>query len=157
VTADTDRSRWFALVVCCSALFMTLLDVSVTNVALPSISDATGAGSAELQWIVSGYTLAFGLVPVLAGKLGDDHGRRLMFQVGVVGFVITSAMSGLAPTASVLIGARVLQGLSGGLINPQVSGLIHRCSGVPTGGVPSACSVRRSASAPRSGRSWAVC
>ena len=126
MTPDTDRSRWVALVVCCSALFMTLLDVSVTNVALPSIGDDTGAGSSQLQWIVSGYTLAFGLVPVLGGKLGDDHGRRLMFQVGVGGFVVTSALSGLAPTADFLIAARVLQGLSGGLINPQVSGLIQQ-------------------------------
>jgi EmrB/QacA subfamily drug resistance transporter len=126
VTPETDRSRWVALVVCCSAMFMTLLDVSVTNVALPSIGNDTGAGSAELQWIVSGYTLAFGLVPVLGGKLGDDHGRRLMFQVGVAGFVVTSALSGLAPTAGILIGARVLQGLFGGLINPQTSGLVQQ-------------------------------
>ena len=107
-------------------MFMTLLDVSVTNVALPSIAGDTGAGSAQLQWIVSGYTLAFGLVPVLGGKLGDDHGRRLMFQVGVAGFVVTSALSGLAPTAGILIGARVLQGLFGGLINPQISGLVQQ-------------------------------
>jgi EmrB/QacA subfamily drug resistance transporter len=122
----SDRSRWIALLVCCSALFMTLLDVSVTNVALPSISRSTGAGTSQLQWIVSGYTLAFGLVPVLAGRLGDDHGRRLMFQVGVAGFAVTSALSGLAPTAEILIVARVFQGISGGLINPQVSGLIQQ-------------------------------
>jgi EmrB/QacA subfamily drug resistance transporter len=126
VTPDADRSRWIALVVCCSAMFMTLLDVSVTNVALPSIGDDTGAGASQLQWIVSGYTLAFGLVPVLGGKLGDDHGRRLMFQVGVAGFVVTSTLSGLAPTAGVLIGARVLQGVFGGLINPQTSGLVQQ-------------------------------
>jgi EmrB/QacA subfamily drug resistance transporter len=126
VTPDDSRGRWVALIVCCSALFMTLLDVSVTNVALPSIADDTGAGPSELQWIVSGYTLAFGLVPVLGGKLGDDHGRRLMFQVGVAGFVVTSTLSGLAPTAGVLIGARVLQGLFGGLINPQTSGLVQQ-------------------------------
>jgi EmrB/QacA subfamily drug resistance transporter len=126
VTDTSDRSRWIALLVCCSALFMTLLDVSVTNVALPSISRSTGAGPSQLQWIVSGYTLAFGLVPVLAGRLGDDHGRRLMFQVGVAGFAVTSALSGLAPTAEVLIVARVFQGISGGLINPQVSGLIQQ-------------------------------
>jgi len=107
-------------------MFMTLLDVSVTNVALPSISDSTGAGPSELQWIVSGYTLAFGLVPVLGGKLGDDHGRRVMFQVGVGGFAAASLLSGLAPTAGVLIGARVVQGLFGGLINPQVSGLVQQ-------------------------------
>src|SRR3954452_19176102 len=121
-----DPRRWVALLTCCFALFMTLLDVSVTNVALPSISRSTGAGPSQLQWIVSGYTLAFGLVPVLAGRLGDDHGRRLMFQIGVAGFALTSALSGLAPTAEILIVARVFQGISGGLINPQVSGLIQQ-------------------------------
>ncbi len=126
LTVDSDRTRWVALMVCCSALFMTLLDVSITNVALPSISDATGAGPTQLQWIVSGYTLTFGLVPVLAGRLGDDHGRRRMFEIGVIGFAVTSALSGLAPTAEILIAARVLQGVSGGLINPQVSGLIQQ-------------------------------
>jgi EmrB/QacA subfamily drug resistance transporter len=121
-----DPRRWIALAVCCCALFMTLLDVSVTNVALPSISASTGAGPATLQWIVSGYTLAFGLVPVLGGRLGDDHGRRRMFQVGVGGFVLTSALSGLSPGGGLLVAARVLQGLSGGLINPQVSGLVQQ-------------------------------
>src|SRR4051794_29302740 len=122
---EPDPRRWVALLTCCSALFMTLLDVSVTNVALPSIGAATDATPAELQWIVSGYTLAFGLVPVLAGRLGDDHGRRLMFQVGVASFAVTSALAGLAPSAGVLIAGRVLQGLAGGLINPQVSGLVQ--------------------------------
>src|SRR5689334_14858681 len=126
VTDTSDPRRWIALVVCCSALFMTLLDVSVTNVALPSIGSATGAGPSQLQWIVSGYTLAFGLVPVLAGRLGDDHGRRRMFQVGVAGFAVTSVIAGLAPNPGLLIAARVLQGLSGGLINPQVSGLVQQ-------------------------------
>jgi EmrB/QacA subfamily drug resistance transporter len=115
-----------ALGVCCSALFMTLLDVSITNVALPSIGASTGASPAMLQWVVSGYTLAFGLVPVLAGRLGDDYGRRQMFLIGVGGFVVTSALSGLAPGGGVLIAARVLQGLCGGLINPQVSGLVQQ-------------------------------
>ncbi|MGN6608449.1 MAG: MFS transporter [Jatrophihabitans sp.] len=126
VEDEPDPRRWLALITCCSALFMTLLDVSVTNVALPSIGRATGAGPSQLQWVVSGYTLAFGLVPVLAGRLGDDHGRRLMFQVGVGTFAATSAMAGLSPTAGVLIVARVLQGLAGGLINPQVSGLVQQ-------------------------------
>ena len=123
---EPDPRRWLALIICCSALFMTLLDVSVTNVALPSIGRATGATPSQLQWVVSGYTLAFGLVPVLAGRLGDDHGRRLMFQVGVGSFAATSMLAGLAPTAEVLIAARVLQGLAGGLINPQVSGLVQQ-------------------------------
>jgi EmrB/QacA subfamily drug resistance transporter len=123
---EPDPRRWLALIICCSALFMTLLDVSVTNVALPSIGRATGATPSQLQWVVSGYTLAFGLVPVLSGRLGDDHGRRLLFQVGVGSFAATSMLAGLAPTAEVLIAARVLQGLAGGLINPQVSGLVQQ-------------------------------
>lgn len=126
VEVEPDPRRWRALLICCSALFMTLLDVSVTNVALPSIGRATGAAPSQLQWVVSGYTLAFGLVPVLAGRLGDDHGRRLMFQVGVASFAATSMLAGFAPTAGVLIAARVLQGLAGGLINPQVSGLVQQ-------------------------------
>ncbi len=123
---DPETRRWLALAVCCSALFMTLLDVSVTNVALPSIANATAASPSQLQWIVSGYTLAFGVVPVLAGRLGDDHGRRVMFQIGVGGFIVTSLVAGLSPTAGLLIAARVLQGMFGGLINPQVSGLIQQ-------------------------------
>jgi len=126
---EPDPRRWLALITCCSALFMTLLDVSVTNVALPSIARATDASAPQLQWVVSGYTLAFGLVPVLAGRLGDDHGRRLMFQVGVGSFAATSLLAGLAPSAPVLIAARVLQGLAGGLINPQVSGLVQQLFG----------------------------
>jgi EmrB/QacA subfamily drug resistance transporter len=105
---------------------MTLLDVSVTNVALPSIADTTGAGPSGLQWVVSGYTLSFGLVPVLAGRLGDDHGRKTMFQVGVASFAATSMLAAVAPTVGFLIAARVLQGLAGGLINPQVSGLVQQ-------------------------------
>ncbi|MBA3233065.1 MAG: MFS transporter [Propionibacteriales bacterium] len=105
---------------------MTLLDVSITNVALPAIGESTDASPAQLQWIVSSYILSFGLVPVLAGRLGDDHGRRLMFMLGVAGFVVSSALSGLSPGGGLLIAARVLQGLSGGLINPQVSGLVQQ-------------------------------
>ncbi|GAB3676762.1 MFS transporter [Angustibacter aerolatus] len=121
-----DPRRWRALAVCLVALFATLLDVSVTNVALPSIGAATGAGPSQLQWVVSGYVLAFGLVPVLAGRLGDDRGRRTMFLVGVAGFTATSLVVGLSRGATALIVARFVQGLFGGLINPQVSGLVQQ-------------------------------
>ncbi|WP_199738277.1 MFS transporter [Frondihabitans sp. PhB188] len=105
--------------------FAALLDVSVTNVALPSIGRSTGAGAAELQWIVSGYILAFGLMPVIGGRLGDTRGRRRIFIIGVSGFVLASAAVGLAPVPIVLIAARVVQGLFGGIIGPQVSGYIQ--------------------------------
>jgi EmrB/QacA subfamily drug resistance transporter len=121
-----DRRRWYALAVCLVALFMTLLDVSITNVALPSIGAATRSRPSELQWIVSGYTLAFGLVPIIGGRLGDDHGRRQMFLIGVAGFMVTSALVGAAPEPGLLIAGRVVQGLFGGLINPQVSGLVQQ-------------------------------
>jgi MFS family permease len=111
--------------VCFVALFMTLLDISVVNVALPSMGRSTGAGASQLQWVVSGYVLAFGLVPVLAGRLGDSRGRRPVLLAGIAGFVVTSAMVGLAPSPALLLVGRFLQGLAGGVINPQVAGLIQ--------------------------------
>jgi EmrB/QacA subfamily drug resistance transporter len=126
VTAELDPRRWRALAVCLSAMFMTLLDVSIVAVALPSIGRGTGAGPAELQWVVSGYALAFGMVPIIGGRLGDDRGRKRMLLLGIAGFVVCSAAVGLAPIPGILIAARVLQGLFGGLINPQVSGLVQQ-------------------------------
>jgi EmrB/QacA subfamily drug resistance transporter len=104
---------------------MTLLDISIVNVALPSIQEGTSASTSDLQWIVSGYALTFGLVLVPAGRLGDVRSRRMMFVAGVGLFTISSVAAGLAPTALVLVLARLLQGVGGGLLNPQVSGLIQ--------------------------------
>ena len=131
-TADTgddayvpDPRRWKALGVCLIAGFMTLLDVSIVNVALPSIETGLGAGANALQWIVSGYALTLGLLLVPAGRLGDARGRRPAFMAGIALFVVASAACGLAPTTLVLVLARLLQGFAGGLITPQVSGLIQ--------------------------------
>jgi EmrB/QacA subfamily drug resistance transporter len=125
-TDQLDPRRWIALSVCVSAVFMTLLDVSIVTVALPSIGAGTGAGPSQLQWVVSGYALAFAMVPIIGGRLGDDRGRKRMLLVGIAAFVVCSALVGLAPSPAVLIAARVLQGLAGGLVNPQVSGLIQQ-------------------------------
>lgn len=105
---------------------MTLLDISIVNVALPSIRESTGAGVSQLQWVVSGYALAFGMVPIIGGRLGDDRGRRRLLLVGIAGFALTSLLVGLAPNPTVLVVGRVLQGLAGGLVNPQVAGLIQQ-------------------------------
>src|SRR3954468_7044162 len=121
-----DPRRWPAIGVCISALFITLLDVSIVNVALPSISRGIGAGPSELQWVVSGYALAFGMVPIIAGRLGDDRGRKRMLMIGIAAFVVFSAMVGAAPNPGILIAGRVLQGLACGLLNPQVSGLVQQ-------------------------------
>jgi EmrB/QacA subfamily drug resistance transporter len=120
-----DPDRWMALGVCLAAGFMTLLDVSIVNVALPSIEQDLHAQENELEWIVAGYALALGLLLVPAGRFGDAHGRRPVFMVGVALFVVASAACGLAPTALALVSMRIIQGFAGGLISPQISGLIQ--------------------------------
>jgi EmrB/QacA subfamily drug resistance transporter len=120
-----DPDRWMALGVVLAAGFMTLLDVSIVNVALPSIDQGLGAQQNELQWIVAGYALALGLLLVPAGRFGDAHGRRPVFMVGVALFVVASGACALAPTALALALLRVVQGFAGGLIAPQISGLIQ--------------------------------
>lgn len=104
---------------------MTLLDVSIVNVAIPSIESSLGAGPAELQWIVAGYTLTFGLMLVPAGKLGDVFGRRTLFLVGLAGFVVTSALCGMVTSGGALAVMRLLQGLTSGIVTPQVTALIQ--------------------------------
>jgi len=121
----THPHRWRALYVGVVASFMTLLDVSVVNVAVPSIDRALDASPADLQWILSGYTLAFGLVLVPAGRLGDIHGRQVLFCAGLALFTAASALSGLAQNSTWLILSRILQGAAAGLVNPQVTGLIQ--------------------------------
>ncbi len=121
-----DPNRWRALAVCLVVGFMTLLDVSIVNVALPSIESSLGAGSSQVQWIVAGYALAFGLVLVPAGRIGDLYSRRLMFVVGLGGFVLTSAAAGLVQSATALAVVRLAQGISAGLVNPQVLALIQQ-------------------------------
>lgn len=125
VTDTPDPRRWKALGVCLVAGFMTLLDISIVNVALPSIRTGIGASPSDLQWVVSGYALTFGLVLVPSGRLGDARGRRTMFVVGVAVFTASSLLAGLAPTALLLVIARLVQGVGGGILNPQVSGLIQ--------------------------------
>jgi EmrB/QacA subfamily drug resistance transporter len=123
--AEPDPNRWKALAVCLVAGFMTLLDVSIVNVALPSVETGLHAQQNELQWIVSGYALALGLLLVPAGRLGDARGRRRVFMTGVALFVLASAGCGAAPSPTFLILARVVQGFAGGLITPQISGFIQ--------------------------------
>ena len=120
-----DPNRWKALAVCLVAGFMTLLDVSIVNVALPSIESGVGAGQNALQWIVSGYALTLGLLLVPAGRIGDARGRRPVFMLGVGLFVLSSVLCGLAPSPTTLVIARLLQGFAGGLVTPQISGFIQ--------------------------------
>ncbi|HET6633868.1 MAG TPA: MFS transporter [Streptomyces sp.] len=121
-----DPNRWKALAVCLLAGFITLLDVSIVNVALPSIRTGLGATTSDIQWVVSGYALAFGLLLVPAGRLGDARGRRRLFMTGLTLFTVASALCGAALDPTWLVLSRLLQGLAGGVLAPQVSALIQQ-------------------------------
>jgi EmrB/QacA subfamily drug resistance transporter len=123
-TEGTGR-RWQALAVCLVAAFMTLLDVSIVNVALPSIRSGLHASSDGLQWILSGYAVAFGLALVPAGRLGDARSRRAVFMVGLALFTLSSAAAGFAQNMLWLVIARLVQGMAAGILNPQTAGLIQ--------------------------------
>jgi EmrB/QacA subfamily drug resistance transporter len=121
-----DPRRWRALWVTLTAGFMSLLDVSIVAVALPSIREGLGTSPAEVQWVVSGYALTFGLALVPAGRLGDAFGRRRMFLAALAGFVLCSAAAGAAQSAGMLVAARLAQGVAAGALAPQNSALIQQ-------------------------------
>ena len=121
-----DRLKRQAFWVCVGVASLTILDLSKINVGLPAIEESLGGGTTELQLIVAGYALAFGLALVPSGRLGDIHSRRLMFIVGLSSFTIASILCAIAPTIEFLIVARILQGIAAGIQMPQVLGLIQQ-------------------------------
>jgi EmrB/QacA subfamily drug resistance transporter len=122
----SDRRRAaVVLAVILIADFMELLDATIVTVAAPAIAEDLGAGEAALQWLLAGYTLAIGAGLITGGRLGDQLGRRRVFLLGLGAFMVASAGCGLAPDPGVLIGMRVVQGLAGGLMIPQVFGIIR--------------------------------
>lgn len=118
--------RWRILAVTLVVGFMSLLDVTIVNVAIPSIQEGLDTTPGTVQWVVSGYALTFGLTLVAGGRLGDAYGRRRLMLIGLAGFVASSAAAGLAPTAELVVVARLLQGASAGFLTPQSSGLIQQ-------------------------------
>lgn len=123
---EAGPRRWPAFAVCLMAGFMTLLDVSVVNVALPSVQAGLRISPAQLSWVVAGYTLAFGLALVPAGRLGDGFGRRRVFLLGLAAFTLVSAVCGLSLSGGWLVVARLGQGAAGGLLTPQIIGLMQQ-------------------------------
>lgn len=121
----SPRRRTLALVAVALAFVMDLLDTTIINVAIPSIGAATGAGKAELEWLIAGYATAFAVLLIVGGRLGDSHGYRRMFLIGIALFTATSVGCGLAPTAFALQIARVLQGVSAAMMVPQVMALVQ--------------------------------
>lgn len=119
-TRAINGPPWLGLSVLLLAGFVTIFDLFVVNVAIPSMQAGLGASFAQIGFIVAGYELAFGVLLITGGRLGDLFGRRRLFVIGMAGFTLASALCGLAPIADFLIGARVLQGLAAALLFPQV-------------------------------------
>src|SRR3954467_14954505 len=115
---------WVVLVLICVAQFMVILDATIVNVALPSIQKDLGLSEANLQWIISSYTLFFGGFLLLGGRAGDLLGRKRVFLVGLVIFTVASLLNGLSSSAGMLIGFRALQGLGAALISPAALSII---------------------------------
>lgn len=121
-----NDKRWRAYWVCVAVAAITIMDLTKVNVALPSIEEALDASSTELQLLVSGFVLTFGLTLVPAGRLGDQGSRKAMFLIGLSLFTLTSLICALAPTSEVLLLGRLLQGVAAGIQMPQVLGLIQQ-------------------------------
>src|SRR6187200_3600416 len=108
-----DRRRWLALVVVLLAQLMVVLDMTIVNVALPSIQHDLGFSQSNLTWVVNAYLIAFGSFLLLAGRFGDLVGRKRVFLTGLVLFGAASAVCGLAQSQALLVAARFVQGLGG--------------------------------------------
>jgi EmrB/QacA subfamily drug resistance transporter len=122
--SELDPRRWKALAVVCAAFFMTILDVSIVNVALPTIGQKLNFSSDNLQWVVTAYAITFGGFLLLGGRAADLFGRRRVFLVGVVVFTAASFACGLAGSEGVLIASRAVQGLGAAIISPAALSII---------------------------------
>ncbi|MFI5685937.1 MFS transporter [Streptomyces sp. NPDC051636] len=124
-TSTAHRRRWFALAIVMTAAFMDLVDVTIVNIAIPSIQQDAGASFSQIQWITAGYALAFAAGLITGGRLGDIHGRRRLFLVGIGGFTLASALCGFAANPEMLVASRILQGAMAAMMVPQVLSIVH--------------------------------
>ena len=122
--ARTDRSRWLALSVLCVGMLMIVLDVTIVNVALPSIQQDLEFSPGNLAWVVNGYLIAFGGLLLLAGRLGDLFGQRRVFLIGLTIFTVASVACAGAQSQFMLIAARFVQGVGGALTSAVILGMI---------------------------------
>jgi EmrB/QacA subfamily drug resistance transporter len=120
----SDRNRWIALYVLCVGMLMIVLDVTVVNVALPSIQDDLGFSQSSLAWVVNAYLIAFGGLLLLAGRFGDLIGRKTVFMAGLGIFTAASFLCGIAQSQEVLVAARFIQGLGGAMTSAVILGMI---------------------------------
>jgi EmrB/QacA subfamily drug resistance transporter len=120
----TDRNRWIALYVLCAGMLMIVLDVTVVNVALPSIQNDLGFTQSSLAWVVNAYLIAFGGLLLLAGRYGDILGRKRVFLAGLGIFTTASLVCGVADSQALLVGARFVQGIGGAMTSAVILGMI---------------------------------
>ncbi|MCX5373192.1 MFS transporter [Streptomyces sp. NBC_00103] len=123
--APGDRRRWLALAIVMTAAFMDLVDVTIVNIAIPSIRQDAGASWSQIQWITAGYALAFAAGLITGGRLGDIHGRKRLFLLGIGGFTLASALCGFAANPEMLVASRILQGAMAAMMVPQVLSIVH--------------------------------
>jgi EmrB/QacA subfamily drug resistance transporter len=124
MTAEPDPRRWQALALVCVAFFMTILDVSIVNVALPSIKNSLHVSDSSLQWVLIAYAITFGGFLLLGGRLADLLGRRRIFMIGVAVFSAASLVCGLSNSIGLLVAARAVQGLGAALVSPATLSII---------------------------------
>src|SRR5207244_8252745 len=124
MVALPDPKRWKALAVLSIAYLMVVLDVSIVNVALPSIQHDLGFSTEGLQWVVSGYALTFGGFLLLGGRAGDLLGRRRLFMAGLALFALFSLLCGLSRSPGILIARRACQGAAGAILAPSVFSIV---------------------------------
>jgi EmrB/QacA subfamily drug resistance transporter len=120
----TDRSRWIALYVLCAGMLMIVLDITIVNVALPSIQDDLGFSQSSLAWVVNAYLIAFGGLLLLSGRFGDILGRKSVFMAGLAVFTLASLLCGLAQSQEMLVAARFAQGVGGAMTSAVILGMI---------------------------------
>ena len=127
----TNRGHWMTLAVVGLAQLMVVLDATVVNIALPSAQADLGFTDGQRQWIITAYSLAFGSLLLLGGRLSDLWGRKRTFIVGLIGFAIASALGGAAGTFELLVGARALQGAFGALLAPTALAVLTTTFTIP--------------------------
>ncbi|MBS3180486.1 MFS transporter [Pseudoclavibacter sp. Marseille-Q4354] len=127
----TDRRRWLTLVVVGLAQLMVVLDATVVNIALPSAQADLGFSDGQRQWIITAYSLAFGSLLLLGGRLSDLMGRKRTFVIGLIGFAVASALGGAAPSFELLVAARALQGVFGALLAPTALAVLTTTFTIP--------------------------
>src|SRR5207253_2092798 len=121
---QTKRNPWIILLVLCLGFFMILLDLTIVNVAIPSIIDGLHAGLDEILWVLNAYILAYAVLLITAGRLGDMFGAKRLFLIGLAIFTLASIACSLAQSPTQLIAARVIQGVGGAILTPQTLSIL---------------------------------